>query len=53
MNRAEAMAALVKSHGAGFVDAKWARREPDLALIHGEPEFERLYPPPEGERSRS
>jgi hypothetical protein len=22
----------------------WARRDSDLALLHGDPEFERLYP---------
>ncbi len=44
--KSEALAALVKSHAAGFVDANWARRDPDLALLHGEPEFERLYPAP-------
>jgi hypothetical protein len=22
----------------------WTRRDPDLAILHGEPEFERLYP---------
>jgi hypothetical protein len=22
----------------------WARRDPDLSLLHGDPEFERLYP---------
>jgi Flp pilus assembly protein TadD len=40
----EAMDVLVKAHAAGFGDADWARRDPDLALLHGEPEFERLYP---------
>jgi TolB-like protein/Tfp pilus assembly protein PilF len=44
--KAEAMAAIVKAHGAGFVDANWARRDPDLAPLHGEPEFQRLYPAP-------
>jgi serine/threonine protein kinase/Tfp pilus assembly protein PilF len=44
--KAEAMAAMVKAHGAGFADANWARRDPDLAPIHGEPEFQRLYPAP-------
>ena len=41
--KAEALAALVRAHGAGFVDANWARRDPDLALLHSEPEFERLF----------
>ena len=42
----EALEALRKAREAGFGDADWARRDPDLALIHGDPEFERLYPPP-------
>ena len=24
----------------------WARRDPDLTLLHGDPEFETLYPEP-------
>jgi serine/threonine protein kinase/Tfp pilus assembly protein PilF len=40
----EAMDALRKAWEAGFRDAVWARRDPDLALLHGEPEFARLYP---------
>jgi serine/threonine protein kinase/Tfp pilus assembly protein PilF len=47
--KAEGMAALKKAWDAGFIDPDWARRDPDLALLHGEPEFEKLYPtPPEG-----
>jgi serine/threonine protein kinase/Tfp pilus assembly protein PilF len=42
----EALDALSKAWNAGFKDADWARRDPDLALLHGDPEFERLYPPP-------
>ena len=42
--KAEALDALTKSWRAGFKDANWARRDPDLALLHGDPEFERLYP---------
>ena len=42
--RAEAVAAIQKAWDAGFRDPDWARRDPDLALIHGDPEFERLYP---------
>ena len=42
--KAEALEVLTKAHAAGFGDADWARRDPDLALLHGEPEFERLYP---------
>lgn len=40
----EALATLGKARDVGFRDADWARRDPDLALLHGDPEFERLYP---------
>jgi hypothetical protein len=30
----------------GFRDPIWTRQDPDLALLHSVPEFERLYPPP-------
>ncbi len=43
--KAEALDALRKAWEAGFKDAIWARRDPDLSLRHGDPEFERLYPP--------
>lgn len=42
----EAMDALKKAWDAGFRDAIWARRDPDLSLVHDDPEFNRLYPPP-------
>jgi serine/threonine protein kinase len=42
--RAEALDALQKAWNAGFKDPDWARRDPDLSLLHGDPEFERLYP---------
>ncbi|MCU1306814.1 MAG: serine/threonine protein kinase with repeat [Acidobacteriaceae bacterium] len=41
----EALQVLTRAQGAGFHDSNWARRDPDLASLHGEPEFERLYPP--------
>jgi non-specific serine/threonine protein kinase len=45
----EAMTALRKAWEAGFKDPSWARRDPDLAILHGEPEFVKLYPEaPEG-----
>ena len=40
----EAIDALTKAWRAGFRDSDWARRDPTLAFIHGEPEFEKLYP---------
>jgi serine/threonine protein kinase/tetratricopeptide (TPR) repeat protein len=40
----EAIDALRKAWEAGSKDAVWTRRDPDLTLLHGDPEFERLYP---------
>ncbi|HTW45272.1 MAG TPA: protein kinase [Acidobacteriaceae bacterium] len=42
--KAEALEALRKAWEAGWTDPNWVRHDPDLALLHGEPEFERLYP---------
>jgi serine/threonine protein kinase/tetratricopeptide (TPR) repeat protein len=42
----EAMETIKKAWDAGFKDSVWARRDPDLALLHDEPEFLRLYPLP-------
>ena len=44
----EALAAIQKAWDAGFRDPDWARRDPDLSLLRGEPEFEKLYPPGSG-----
>ena len=44
----EAMAALRKAKGVGWKDIVWTRRDPDLAILHGDPEFDRLFPPSEG-----
>jgi serine/threonine protein kinase/Tfp pilus assembly protein PilF len=40
----EGLDALRKAWEAGFRDAVWARRDPDLNLLHGDPDFDRLYP---------
>jgi len=45
--------ALRKAWEAGFKDPDWARRDPDLALLHGDPEFERLYPEKAASTERS
>ena len=42
--KAEAMEALTKAWRAGFRDADWARRDPSLSLIQGDPDFDKLYP---------
>lgn len=46
-NSKDAMIALRKARNAGYSNAPWARQDPDLALLHDDPEFERLFPPPE------
>ena len=42
--KAEALSALRKAWEAGFRDVSHARRDPDLAMLHGEAEFEEMYP---------
>jgi serine/threonine protein kinase/tetratricopeptide (TPR) repeat protein len=42
--KSEALDAIRKAWEAGFRDPEWARRDPDLEFLHGDPEFERLYP---------
>jgi serine/threonine protein kinase len=41
----ETLDALRKARDAGWNDATWARRDPDLAIVHGDAEFDALYPP--------
>lgn len=40
----EALDAMRKAWEAGYKDSAWVRRDPDLELLHGEDEFERMYP---------
>jgi Flp pilus assembly protein TadD len=40
----DAMNALRKAWENGFKDSNWVRRDPDLAALHGRPEFENLFP---------
>ena len=40
----EAIRAMRKAWEAGYRDGDWARKDSDLALIHDDPEFEKLYP---------
>ena len=40
----EALDALKKAYDQGFRDVSHARRDPDLAPLHGTPEFEAMYP---------
>ncbi|HEV8593090.1 MAG TPA: protein kinase [Pyrinomonadaceae bacterium] len=46
-NAKAAMTALRKAWEAGYTNATWTRQDPDLALLHGNPEFERIYPAPD------
>ena len=44
--KSEALDAIRKAWDAGYKDADWTRRDPDLVPLHGDAEFERLYPAP-------
>ncbi|HKZ78185.1 MAG TPA: protein kinase [Pyrinomonadaceae bacterium] len=45
-NASDALIAIKKAWESGYRDPTWTRQDPDLTLLHGNPEFERLYPPP-------
>jgi non-specific serine/threonine protein kinase len=40
--KAEALELFKKARDAGYGNVDWASRDPDLACLHGDPEFERL-----------
>jgi non-specific serine/threonine protein kinase len=42
-NAKDAMNSLRKACEAGYSATAWARQDPDLALLHGDPEFEALF----------
>nr|WP_275976213.1 protein kinase [Geothrix oryzisoli] len=44
LQKPEALDALAKAWRVGYRDSDWAWRDPDLALLHDEPEFEKLFP---------
>jgi non-specific serine/threonine protein kinase len=39
----EALTALKKACDVGYSATAWARQDPDLAILHGDPEFESLF----------
>lgn len=41
----EAIDALRASAGLTMMHPEWVRRDPELQCLHGDPEFERLFPP--------
>jgi len=43
--KAEAVEMLRRAKAAGYANPDWIRRDPDLACLHGEPEFEKLLEP--------
>jgi serine/threonine protein kinase/tetratricopeptide (TPR) repeat protein len=42
--KTQALDALTKARRAGYKDSVWARNDPDLELLQGDPEFEKLFP---------
>ena len=41
----EAIEMLRRAKVAGYQNLEWTRRDPDLACLHGEPDFEKLFDP--------
>jgi len=41
-NKAKALELFKQAIDAGYARANWAMRDPDLACLHGDPEFQRL-----------
>jgi hypothetical protein len=44
----EALTMIGRAVETGFADTEWSSRDPDLACLHGDPEFERVI----GEKKR-
>ncbi len=42
--KVEALAILKRAKEAGYSNDHWPRRDPDLMCLHGEPEFDALFP---------
>jgi non-specific serine/threonine protein kinase len=42
--KAEAIESLKQAWKFGYRDSVWVRRDPDLTSLHGDPDFEKLYP---------
>ncbi len=42
--KSEALESLKQAWKFGYRDSVWVRRDPDLTSLHGDPEFEKLYP---------
>jgi non-specific serine/threonine protein kinase len=42
-SKPEAIEMLRRAKAAGYQNLEWTRRDPDLACLHGEPDFEKLF----------
>jgi non-specific serine/threonine protein kinase len=47
--KSDGLEALKTAWETGWRDRTWTRRDPDLTILHGDPDFERLYPEGPGE----